>query len=81
MHLATVSACTAPGLQQESLECNGTRTFLLDKPSPNPDDAGPIVHHPMGLLDSNPESLVAQLALRCSALDHCTTREPFDTTC
>uniref|UniRef100_A0A4W5NVC2 Teneurin-3 n=1 Tax=Hucho hucho TaxID=62062 RepID=A0A4W5NVC2_9TELE len=26
-------------------------------------------------LDSNPESLVAQLALRCSALDHCTTRE------
>jgi hypothetical protein len=50
MHLATVSACTAPGLQQESLERNETRTFLLDKPSPNPDDAGPIVHHPMSLL-------------------------------
>ncbi|XP_064877723.1 plexin-A4-like [Oncorhynchus nerka] len=26
-------------------------------------------------LGSNPESLVAQLALRCSALDHCATRE------
>ena len=53
-------------------------------PSPNPDDTGPIVCCPMGLpghgrlrqsLDSNPESLVAQLGLRCSPLDHFATRE------
>ena len=45
---------------------------------PNPDDAGPIVRHPIGLRQSlglNPESLVAQLALRSSALDHCATLE------
>jgi hypothetical protein len=29
-------------------------------------------------MDSNPESLVAQLALRCSALDHCATRKATD---
>ena len=43
-------------------------------PSPNLDDAEPIVRRAMGLpvedrlrqiLDSNPESLVAQLALQC----------------
>jgi hypothetical protein len=44
-----VSAYTAPGLPQESLERDGTRTSLLAKPSPNPDDAGPIVRRPMGL--------------------------------
>jgi hypothetical protein len=33
----------APGLPQESLEHNGTRTSRPAKPSPNPDIAGPIV--------------------------------------
>ena len=28
---------------------DGTRTSLPAKPSPNPDDAGPIVRRPMGL--------------------------------
>ncbi|XP_064871754.1 dual specificity mitogen-activated protein kinase kinase 5-like [Oncorhynchus nerka] len=69
----------APGPPQESLERDGSRTSLPVKPSPNPDDAGPNVRHPMGFpvaawlrqsLDSNPESLVAQLALRCRASDH-----------
>jgi hypothetical protein len=40
----------APGPPQESLEHNGTRTSLPAKPSPNPDDTGPIMHRPMGLL-------------------------------
>jgi hypothetical protein len=34
---------------QESLVRDGTRTSLPAKPSPNPDDAGPIVRRPMGL--------------------------------
>uniref|UniRef100_A0A8C7QQP8 FYVE, RhoGEF and PH domain containing 4a n=1 Tax=Oncorhynchus mykiss TaxID=8022 RepID=A0A8C7QQP8_ONCMY len=38
-----------PGPPQESLEHDGTRTTRLAKPSPNPDDAGPIVHCLMGL--------------------------------
>jgi hypothetical protein len=48
-NLATVSACTAPSPPQESLVHDGTRTSLPAKPSPNPDDFGPIVHRPMGL--------------------------------
>ncbi|XP_045543215.1 mucolipin-2 isoform X2 [Salmo salar] len=35
---------------QELLERDGTRTSWPAKPSPNPDDAGPIVHRIMGLL-------------------------------
>jgi hypothetical protein len=62
-----------PGPPQESLERDGTRTSQPVKPSPNPDNAGPIVHRPMGLPE--PGSIVAQLALRCSALDHCATLE------
>jgi hypothetical protein len=78
VHLATWLAHTVPGLPQESL-VHDERISL-----PNPDDARPIVHRPMDLpghsqlrhsLGSNPESLVAQLALRCSALDNCPTRE------
>ena len=83
VHLATVSVCTAPGPPQESLLRDGTRTSLSAKPSPSPDDAGPIVRRPMGLpvvagcdrAWTEPGSLVAQLALRCSSLDHCTTWE------
>uniref|UniRef100_A0A673W6L4 E3 ubiquitin-protein ligase RNF10 n=1 Tax=Salmo trutta TaxID=8032 RepID=A0A673W6L4_SALTR len=37
----------APGPPQESLECSGTRTSLPAKPSPNLDNAGPIVRRPM----------------------------------
>jgi hypothetical protein len=39
-----------PGPPQESLVHDETRISLLAKPSPNPDDAGPIVRLPMGLL-------------------------------
>ena len=49
MHLATVSACTAPGPPQESLVHYGTRTSLPAQPSSNSDNTGPIVHRPMGL--------------------------------
>jgi hypothetical protein len=49
VHMATVSACIAPGPPQESLVHNKTRTSLPAKPSPNPDDAGPIVRRPMSL--------------------------------
>jgi hypothetical protein len=42
--------CTAPDPPQESLVHDSTRTSLSAKPSPNPDDAGPIVWCPMGLL-------------------------------
>uniref|UniRef100_A0A8C7MC35 Eukaryotic translation initiation factor 4, gamma 2b n=1 Tax=Oncorhynchus kisutch TaxID=8019 RepID=A0A8C7MC35_ONCKI len=35
--------------RHESLERYGTRTLLLAKPFPNPDDAGPIVRRLMGL--------------------------------
>jgi hypothetical protein len=44
-----MSACTAASPPQESLVRNGTRTSLPAKPSPNPNDAGPIVCHPIGL--------------------------------
>ena len=37
----------ALGPSQELLELNGTRTSLPAEPSPN--DAGPIVRHPIGL--------------------------------
>ena len=49
VHLVTVSASTAPGPPQESLVRDGTKTSLLAKPSPNPDNAAPIVRRPMGL--------------------------------
>ena len=49
---------------------------------PNPDDTRPIVRRPTDLpgaagydsLCANPESLMAQLALQYSALNHCATR-------
>ena len=40
----------APSPSQELLEHDGTRTSQPAKPSPNPDDAGPIVRHLMGHL-------------------------------
>ena len=43
------SACMRQACHTESLERNGTRTSWPAKPSPNPDDAGPIAHHLMGL--------------------------------
>lgn len=53
------------------------------KPSPNQDDAEPIVRRPTELLITARDrtrvcsvSLVTPLALRCSALDGCATREP-----
>jgi hypothetical protein len=39
----------APGRHKESLEHDGTRTSRPAKPSPNPDDVGPIVHRLMCL--------------------------------
>ena len=54
-------------------------------PGPNPDDAGPIVRCPMGLpitsgcdtaWNQTIGTIVTPLVLRCSALDHCVTREP-----
>ena len=77
-------ACVhAPGLPQELLERNGTRTSLPAEPSPNPKDAGPIVRRLMGLpvtagcdrdwdqtwVCSDASSTVMQ------GLDRCTTQE------
>ena len=44
-------ARTAPGPPQDSLVRDETRTSLPTKPSPNPDDARPIVHCPTDLPD------------------------------
>jgi hypothetical protein len=63
------------GPPQESLVRDETRISLPAKPSLT--HAGPIVRL-LQSLGSNPESLVAQLALRCSSLDHCATREAND---
>jgi hypothetical protein len=62
-----------PSPPQEPLEGDGTRPA---KPSPNPDDAGLIVGLPVAVTEPGlkPGSLVAELALRCSVLDHCATR-------
>ena len=70
-------ARTAPGPPQESLVRDETRTSLPAQTLPNPDAARPIVRRGQlrQSLGTNLESLVAQLALRCSALDHCATRE------
>ena len=62
------------------------KNILPAKPSANLDDAGPIVHHPMGLPAATepglePGSLVAQLTLRCSVLAHCTSREAHYFSC
>jgi hypothetical protein len=50
--------------------------YLWDKDIPTgqtlPNEARPIVRQSLG---ANPEFLVAQLALRCSAREHCATRE------
>jgi hypothetical protein len=42
------SAYMHPGRHKESLEHDGTGTSQLAKPSPNPDDAGPIVRRLTG---------------------------------
>ena len=63
---------------------NDSRPNPSPNPSPNPDDAGRIVRRPMELSITTvviqariePGSVVTPLALRCSALDHCTTWEP-----
>ena len=49
VQLATEVSMHAPIHHKEWLERNGTRTSQPVKPSPNPDDAGPIVHRFMGL--------------------------------
>jgi hypothetical protein len=62
-----------PGPSQELLERDGTRRSLPAKPSPNPDDAGPVVLRPIGLPVAagcdrswtQPGSRVAQLAVQC----------------
>ncbi|KAK6302769.1 hypothetical protein J4Q44_G00271240 [Coregonus suidteri] len=70
-----------PGPPQESLERYGTRTSQPAKPSPNPDDAVPIVCRLMGLPvaagcdTARVEPAVTPQALRYSALDRCSTRE------
>jgi hypothetical protein len=53
----------------------------LPWPKPNSDDAGSVACHPMGLSSPvvtqpgiEPGSVVIRLALRCSALDQCTTQ-------
>jgi hypothetical protein len=52
------------------------KDILASQTLPNPDDTGPIVHVRLRQsLGSNPESLVAHLVLRWSALDHCATRK------
>ena len=83
LHLATWLECTAPGPPQESLVRDETRISLRAKPSLTrttlgqlcialwTSRSGPAATQPR----LKPESLVAQLALRCSALDHCATWE------
>ena len=44
------SDCRRPARHKESLECDKPSKVPPAKPSPNPDDAGPIVRRPMGLL-------------------------------
>ena len=80
VHLATVSACTVPGPPQESLVRDETRISLLAKPSLTRKTLGQLCVAPRNSrsrqsLGANPESLVAQLALQYSALNHCATRE------
>ena len=62
----------APGPPQESLVHNETRISLLSKPSLTRMTLGQLCVTPRS---ANPESLVAQLALQYSALNHCATRE------
>ena len=79
--MATWSAGTAPGQPQELLVRDETRITLLAKPSrmtlgqlcvaPQTSRTLPAATEP-GL---DPGCLVAQLALRCSALNHCATQE------
>uniref|UniRef100_A0A8C8F818 SH3 domain-binding glutamic acid-rich protein n=1 Tax=Oncorhynchus tshawytscha TaxID=74940 RepID=A0A8C8F818_ONCTS len=49
IQLATEASVHAPGRHKESLERNGTRSSQPAKPSPNLDDAGPIMCRLMGL--------------------------------
>ena len=87
VHLATWLACTAPGPPQESLVPDETRISLPAKPSLTRTTVGQLCVAPWTSgharlrqsLGSNPESLVEQLALRCSALYHSATREALFT--
>jgi hypothetical protein len=69
----------APGPPQESLH-DGTRTSRPAKPSPNSDNAGPIVRRLIGLpvvagTCLEPASVATLFALQCSLLDRCATRD------
>ena len=71
MHLATLASahCARP-----ATGVAGARSLPeipTDQSLPNPDDARPIVRR----LGANPGTLLAQLALQYSALNHCATRE------
>ena len=75
------SACSCPARYKESLERGEPSEALLAKLSPNPDDTGPIVRHPMGLpftagcdTAGRTPGCSDTTTLRCSALDRCATR-------
>ena len=80
VHLATlVSAhCARPATGVTGARRD--KDITTGQPLPNPDDARPIVRRPTDLpvaaglrqsLGAHPESLMAQLALQYSALNHC----------
>ena len=69
---------TAPGPQQDSLVCDETRTSLLTKPTLTRTTLGQLCVAPRSSRarpGAKPGTLMAQLALQYSALNHCTTRE------
>jgi hypothetical protein len=59
------------------LVCDGTRTSLPAKPSPIPNDAGPIVRRPKGVpvAAGCDRAWTRTRTSSGTALDHCTTRE------
>jgi hypothetical protein len=74
-----LSACRHPACHKESLEHNEPNKAPPAKPSPNPDDAGPIVHRPMGLPITAGCDTARERTL--SALDHCTSWEAQTSIC
>ena len=72
-------ARTAPGLPQESLVRDETRTSLPAKPYLTRTMLGQLCVAPRTRLrqslGANPETLMAQLVLQYSALNHCAIRE------
>ena len=77
VHLASWLARTVPSPPQESLVRNETRISHPAKPSLPQTTLGQLCVAPRTSqsLGTNPESLVAQLALQYSALTHCAIRE------